>query len=254
MKIYVSALFFVVLAFSKIAFGWTIPVASGHSVTNDFWSCGVACYHLGEDISASQGTEVRSIGQGMVVEVNYNPASGNYGGRVLVQYSTQIETVTAVYGHLGKNTDDPLTDNIYVSVGQSVNEGQALGRIGSTAENGGWPPHLHFGIHRGSYLGGQTECDRWTYAGYTAKAYSADNECYCAVLDNWYDPSEFLGISERDLRIVSGSVTPSPGTAAEAPFLWRMSADGGRGAPITASVIVRTPETLFEYPFIMAYA
>src|SRR6185295_7943765 len=41
-----------------------------------------------------------------------------------------------------------------VSVGERVTRGQLIGRIGAdkSEENGRYPAHLHFGLHRGPYL------------------------------------------------------------------------------------------------------
>lgn len=227
-----------------MAHAWTLPVRGDYQVTNGFWECAVHCYHLGDDISAAEGTEILSIGSGTVVEVTYSADCGNYGGRVLIQYETSDGPVVALYGHLGPN--------MLVSVGDYVNAGESIGRAGSRNENGCWPPHLHFGIHRGPYLGAIIECNRWTYAGYTDQAYNPSDACYCNVLDNWYDPSEFLGITPKDLHIVSGNVTPEAGTN-ETEFTWHLSAETGLGAPITAGVFVFNPVFQREYYFPTPY-
>lgn len=237
-----------------LAHAWTLPVRGDYQVTNGFWECAMHCYHLGDDIVAPDGTEIRSIGSGLVVEVTHrgdcrNP---NYGGRVLIQYQTGNGAVVALYGHLGRDTDDPATDDIFVSVGDWVTEGQAIGRAGSREENGCYVPHLHFGIHRGVYLGITMECGAWTYAGYTASAFDSSDACYCNVLDNWYDPSEFLGITPKDLHIVEGSVTPREGTN-ETEFTWHLSAETGLGAPITAGVFIFNPVFQREYYFPTPY-
>lgn len=59
----------------------------------------------------------------------------------------------SLYGHLARSS---LTD---LSVGAPVARGQRIGWIGGPAENGGWPPHVHFQLMvdmlgmRGDYPG-----------------------------------------------------------------------------------------------------
>ena len=83
--------------------------------------------HLGVDYAAPSGTPVRSIGTG-VVESARN--IGGYGNAVVVKHHNGHSTV---YAHLSQ---------ILVKRGQSVAQGQSIGKVGAT----GWAtgPHLHF--------------------------------------------------------------------------------------------------------------
>jgi murein DD-endopeptidase MepM/ murein hydrolase activator NlpD len=83
--------------------------------------------HLGVDYAAPSGTPVRSIGTG-VVESAGN--IGGYGNAVVVKHHNGHSTV---YAHLSQ---------ILVKRGQSVAQGQSIGKVGAT----GWAtgPHLHF--------------------------------------------------------------------------------------------------------------
>ena len=83
--------------------------------------------HLGVDYAAPTGTPVRSIGTG-VVESAGN--MGGYGKAVVVKHQNGHSTV---YAHLNQ---------ILVKRGQSVAQGQSIGKVGAT----GWAtgPHLHF--------------------------------------------------------------------------------------------------------------
>ena len=83
--------------------------------------------HLGVDYAAPTGTPVRSIGTG-VVESAGN--MGGYGKAVVVKHQNGHSTV---YAHLSQ---------ILVKRGQSVAQGQSIGKVGAT----GWAtgPHLHF--------------------------------------------------------------------------------------------------------------
>jgi hypothetical protein len=58
-----------------------------------------------------------------------------------------------------------------------VYAGDVIGVLGDTWENGNWPPHLHFGIHKGAYS------SVWIYYGHVPNASSANN---------WYDPETFV--------------------------------------------------------------
>ena len=83
--------------------------------------------HLGVDYAAPTGTAVRSIGIG-VVESAGN--LGGYGKAVVVKHHNGHSTV---YAHLSQ---------MLVKRGQSVAQGQSIGKVGAT----GWAtgPHLHF--------------------------------------------------------------------------------------------------------------
>lgn len=83
--------------------------------------------HLGIDYGAPTGTPVRSIGKGLV---EFAGIQNGFGNVVFVKHDPQNVTV---YAHLSR---------IDVRKGQSIDQGQKLGAVGST----GWAtgPHLHF--------------------------------------------------------------------------------------------------------------
>lgn len=242
------------------ATAWTLPIDNPR-LTNGFWECRVKCYHLGDDYvpqnnladhNDASDTVVRSIGAGRVVEVNINTSRGNYGGRVLVQHETATGPIVAIYGHLGSDTDDPLTDDISVAVGDDVVEGEELGRLGTRDENGGFIPHLHLGIHKGSYAGNSLLCNRWIYAGYADGTYESDNHCFCDVYNGWYDPSEFLGLRTSPLQIIDGEVNPNEGPVGT-EYTWHLRARGRSTVPIQARVNIWNPMQQREFPFVMNY-
>ncbi|MDB5939728.1 MAG: peptidase [Polaromonas sp.] len=85
--------------------------------------------HNGTDFAATTGTPARTIGDGVV---EFAGVQNGFGNVVFVKHRNNMETV---YAHLSK---------INVQVGQSVNQGQTIGLVGSS----GWAtgPHLHFEV------------------------------------------------------------------------------------------------------------
>ena len=239
-----------VFAISPSALGWTFPINVPYHLVNGFWSCSNKCYHLGQDIvpdSNPVGTEVHAICSGRVVEAVFRPLPpGNYGGRVLVQCQIENEPIVVLYGH--------LQQQLLVHTGDQVNEGDIIGKLGTSQENGGSTPHLHIGTHRGAYRS-STECDIWSYGGYTATtSITPSNPCYCNIMDNWFDPMELMGLREKELRIVRNTSGPDFGYPNYTNFIWNMAAEGGRGAPITATLLITNPGSNLEYPFVMGYS
>lgn len=88
-------------------------------------------YHEGVDIGASTGTPVAAMGNAYVVSAGWN---GGYGNCVVID----LGGIQCYYGHLSA---------INVSAGQTVNQGDIVGLVGSTGNSTG--PHLHFGIISG---------------------------------------------------------------------------------------------------------
>jgi len=83
--------------------------------------------HHGIDYAASRGTRVAAVGKGKVIHTGWK---GNYGNTIEVRHSNKY---TSRYGHLSR---------INVKNGAWVEQGQSIGRVGSTGLSTG--PHLHF--------------------------------------------------------------------------------------------------------------
>jgi murein DD-endopeptidase MepM/ murein hydrolase activator NlpD len=86
-------------------------------------------FHQGLDIAAPTGTTVTAAAGGTVIMAQWY---GGYGNYILIDHGGGYSTG---YGHLSA---------IYVSTGQSVQRGQAIGAVGSTGQSTG--PHLHFEV------------------------------------------------------------------------------------------------------------
>lgn len=85
--------------------------------------------HLGTDYAAPTGTEIRSVGDGTVVEARYTSANGNF---VKIKHNG---TYTTQYLHMSKIASG-------MKPGARVKQGQVIGFVGSTGLATG--PHLCF--------------------------------------------------------------------------------------------------------------
>jgi murein DD-endopeptidase MepM/ murein hydrolase activator NlpD len=90
-----------------------------------------AWYHPGIDMPNRVAPAVYSADGGTVVVAGW-PDNYGYGNRVVVDHGNGYQTL---YAHLS---------NIYVSAGQTVSRGQAVGQMGSTGRSTG--THLHFEV------------------------------------------------------------------------------------------------------------
>jgi murein DD-endopeptidase MepM/ murein hydrolase activator NlpD len=96
--------------------------------------------HLGVDVWGPAGTPVYAALGGMVHSFAYNDNFGDYGATIVLLH--QLETIAfhTLYGHLS------LADISGLSEGAYITRGETVGHFGAAAENGDWPPHLHFQI------------------------------------------------------------------------------------------------------------
>jgi 4-aminobutyrate aminotransferase-like enzyme/Ser/Thr protein kinase RdoA (MazF antagonist) len=95
--------------------------------------------HLGIDLFVEPGATVRAPLPGVIHVLADNAAPQDYGPLVVLRHETGDGTpFFTLYGHLSEDTLPPL------AVGQRVEAGQAIARVGAPPTNGDWPPHLHF--------------------------------------------------------------------------------------------------------------
>jgi len=116
-------------AVSGSGFAWPVygPISEYYGAPR-----GAGTYHTGLDIDQTYnyGGPVAAAAAGQVVLATSN--GYGYGTYVVIRHDNGYETL---YGHLSA---------IYVSQGQYVSQGEAIGAIGSTGYSTG--PHLHFEV------------------------------------------------------------------------------------------------------------
>jgi murein DD-endopeptidase MepM/ murein hydrolase activator NlpD len=110
--------------------GFVWPAGNHVLSGNDYWSG-----HLGIDVAAGEGAQVYTADSGVVVFAGW--ANGGYGNMVMIDHGNGYQTL---YAHMNQ---------VSVSCGQSVNQGQTIGYSGSTGNSTG--AHLHFEVR---YQGG----------------------------------------------------------------------------------------------------
>ena len=98
--------------------------------------------HLGLDYwTRSAGPPVFCPLDGSVACHGIDPTAGGYGGTLILRHEPEpgLRFYT-LYGHLD------YASVRHLGAGAQVNAGQAIGRLGTPEQNGGWPPHLHFQV------------------------------------------------------------------------------------------------------------
>lgn len=92
-------------------------------------------FHSGIDMAACRGTPIVTAADGIIIEAHHDPG---YGNTILISHNAKYKTR---YAHL---------DKILVSVGQKVDKGTLIGKVGATGhvrkKKGRDGSHLHFEV------------------------------------------------------------------------------------------------------------
>lgn len=97
---------------------------------------GASTDHKGVDLAAPYGSDILASAAGVVTTSQYSSSAGNY---IVIAHGNGISTV---YMH---------ASSLLVSVGETVEQGQVIAKVGSTGYSSG--NHLHFGvIKNGTYV------------------------------------------------------------------------------------------------------
>lgn len=111
---------------------WPVPgysrISSGYGYRNHP-ILNVQEFHTGIDIPAPMGTPAVAIDNGTII---YSGVKGSYGNTIMIQHD---DGKVSLYAH---------NSQLIASVGQRVEKGQVVSKIGSTGMSTG--PHLHFEI------------------------------------------------------------------------------------------------------------
>lgn len=148
------------------------PEGTGYYKSRGFTPNG----HLGEDWNGRGGGDsdlgdpIYAIGTGAVV-ISENVGVG-WGNVVIVRHAFRdltgkIEMVDSLYGHLLERL---------VRVGQTVERGQLVGKMGSN--NGMYPAHLHLEVRKNLHI------------GMNRSQFARDNS-------NYYSPTQFISARRR---------------------------------------------------------
>lgn len=93
-------------------------------------------FHYGIDMAACRGTPIVAAADGIVLESFFH---NGYGNTILIQHNNKYKTR---YAHL---------DKLLVNVGQKVEQGQLIGKVGATGavrkKKGRDASHLHFEVY-----------------------------------------------------------------------------------------------------------
>jgi len=109
--------------------------------------------HLGVDIWGEAGIPIYSPLAGTVHSFADNNNFGDYGPTIILQHQLDGLMLYSLYGHLSRESLDDM------EIGLPITANQQIATLGNAAENGNWPPHLHFqlmldiGDAKGDYPG-----------------------------------------------------------------------------------------------------
>lgn len=109
--------------------------------------------HLGIDVWGPVGTPIYAALDGYVHSFANNDYFGDYGATIILSHELDGLVFRTLYGHLS------YTDIAGLEVGKRIARGELVAHFGPPAENGNWPPHLHFQIiydlqgNKGDYPG-----------------------------------------------------------------------------------------------------
>ncbi|MDZ7393838.1 MAG: aminotransferase class III-fold pyridoxal phosphate-dependent enzyme [candidate division KSB1 bacterium] len=166
--------------------------------------------HLGLDLFLRAGEPVLAPLDGVVHSVRDNSGPLNYGPTLILRHPAcgDRPEFYVLFGHLSRELLQK------VQPGMPVQRGQVIGRVGSSEENGGWPPHLHV----------QLIADLLGFEG------------------------DFPGVAAPDQRAVWRSICPDP-----SPLLGEAHISGTRASSRGAAEVLELRRRFFSPVLSVAY-
>ena len=160
-----------IAAYGNSGYLWPIPINADTYFSISGWFgyepdpiTGVKRFHKAYDIAARGGTPILASRAGKVITAKYSSSYGNY---VVILHSNGWSTL---YAHASK---------LLVSVGQKVEQGDVIAKVGTTGYSTG--NHLHFEIIQED---GRTRVDPWDYFEKLSRMHINDSPRY----DNLNNP------------------------------------------------------------------
>lgn len=114
------------------------PLAADTTISSYFGyrSCdGCSTMHSGIDFTPGAGVPIEAIADGVVVASSV--ADGSWGVHVTIEHDVDGVTFRSAYAHM-------QTGSMTLQIGDTVQRGQVIGRVGNTGQSFG--AHLHFVI------------------------------------------------------------------------------------------------------------
>jgi murein DD-endopeptidase MepM/ murein hydrolase activator NlpD len=169
---------------------WRVPLPKGFIVSSQFYEARSYENHPGVDLAISSGTAIYAVADGKVTQ------AGSYGGYGNYTCVAHTSSVSSCYAHQSQ---------MLVSEGNTVKQGQLIGRVGCTGSCTG--PHLHFEIR----VNGKVVCPAPWVGASSAK--------WCAGNSPGYGTTT-IASKKASARVASDSwiarkFTAPPGDAAE---------------------------------------
>lgn len=97
-------------------------------------------FHLGTDIWGPAGTKIYTPLDAVVHSFAFHDRKGDYGATIILEHEMEGAVFHTLYGHLSLDSISGL------ETGRTFHRGEEIARFGPPAENGHWPPHLHFQV------------------------------------------------------------------------------------------------------------
>jgi peptidoglycan LD-endopeptidase LytH len=94
--------------------------------------------HLGTDIWGKPATAVMAPLNGIIHSFAFNNRFGDYGATIILSHHLGGIRFYTLYGHLSLHSIKNIQE------GDRIEKGEVFAAFGIPAENGSWPPHLHF--------------------------------------------------------------------------------------------------------------